>query len=187
MKPLLLIPVVMFSACVTQAPPKPAIRSTPPPNRAVSGASRRTGEQVREYRFGRYPDPGDPRVMHESHPVYRVETTAGWNLSPTASAAPASRSKKLVPAALPNDAAVAEVNKQRAATRAVTEQAAILNQRLGEMTQATAQTQELAKHMLSLKREIAAVRERLDASETQPRERKPATVNDSATRAEDRW
>jgi hypothetical protein len=43
------------------------------------------------------------------------------------------------------------VNKQRAATRAFTEQTAALNQKLGELSQAVKQTEEIAKQNLALK------------------------------------
>ena len=48
----------------------------------VSSNGLRTGDQLREYRLGRYVDARDPLVMHEGHPVYRVETSARWDLRP---------------------------------------------------------------------------------------------------------
>jgi hypothetical protein len=44
----------------------------------------RYGENLKAYSFGRYIDPNDGLVMHEAHTVYRVETTAKWNLHPNA-------------------------------------------------------------------------------------------------------
>ena len=44
----------------------------------------RYGENLKAYSFGRYVDPNDGLVMHEAHTVYRVETTAKWNLHPNA-------------------------------------------------------------------------------------------------------
>ncbi len=66
---------------------KPVIVEMPP---AVSGTtldtadmeSVRYGENLKTYSFGRYVDPNDGLVMHEAHTVYRVETTAKWNLHP---------------------------------------------------------------------------------------------------------
>ncbi len=186
MKPLVLIPILMLSACASHTPRKITTVAVAP-SRPVKAAVVRTGEQLREYRFGRYVDPGDPMVMHDGHPVYRVETSAGWNLRPgntSQSAAPASLAAPSVSA---TDAVVAEVNKQRAVTRAVTEQATTLNQRLGEMSKAAAQTQELATQGLALKRDMAALRERMDSFDTQLRERKPAAADRPQPRAEDKW
>ncbi|MEP6669775.1 MAG: hypothetical protein ABJF10_11515 [Chthoniobacter sp.] len=186
MKPLVLIPVLMLSACTSHAPRK-IISVAVAPSRPVSAAALRTGEQLREYRFGRYVDPGDPLVMHDDHPVYRVETSAGWNLRPGNTSQPAQRESVAAPSVSANDAVVAEVNKQRAVTRAVTEQATTLNQRLGEMSKAAAQTQELATLGLALKRDMAALRERMDSFDTQLRERKPAAPDRPQPRAEDKW
>lgn len=40
--------------------------------------------KLRAYRVGRYQDPADPSVLHESHVVYRKETDARWVLDGTA-------------------------------------------------------------------------------------------------------
>jgi hypothetical protein len=65
----------------------------------------------------------------------------------------------LRPSTSANDAAVAEINKQRAMTREFTEQAATLNQRLAELGKTVEQTQEITKQNLALKRDLAALRE----------------------------
>ena len=44
----------------------------------------RVGETLKAYPVGRFVDPNDPNVMHESHVVYRKEAGAGWNLAPNA-------------------------------------------------------------------------------------------------------
>ncbi len=186
MKTLLLIPFLFLAACASRAPKKTNVVAVAPPSRAANAAVLRSGEQVREYRFGRYVDPSDPLVMHEGHPVYRVETSAGWNLRPGNGRAPAPHASAAQPSVSANDAVVAEVNKQRAATRAVIDQATTLNQRLGEMTEATAQTQELAKQNLGLKRDVAALRERLDSLDSQLRER-PRTSGERTSPTEDKW
>lgn len=177
----------MLGACASRAPKKPAFVAVAPPSRAANAAVLRTGEHVREYRFGRYVDASDPLVMHEGHPVYRVETSAGWNLRPGNGRAPAPRATAAQPSVSANDAVVAEVNKQRDATRAFTEQAATLNQRLGEMAQATAQTHELAKQNLVLKRDVAALRERLDSIDSRLRERKSSSTPGPKTGTDDKW
>ena len=71
------------------------------------------------------------------------------------------------PGSTQRDADLAELNKQRAATRAFTEQAVTLNQRLAELTKAVAQTQEIAKQNVLLKQEVDSIRERLDTLQKQ--------------------
>jgi hypothetical protein len=40
----------------------------------------RSNEVVHAYGVGRYVDPGDGRITHERHAVYRLEEQAGWKL-----------------------------------------------------------------------------------------------------------
>ena len=82
---------------------------------------------------------------------------------------------------------MAEVNKQRAATRVFTEQAASLNQKLGELAEAVGQMQEIAKQNLALKRDLSTLRERLDGRDAQVRERKPTAASPSSPTPEDKW
>jgi hypothetical protein len=44
----------------------------------------RVGETMKAYPTGRYIDPNDSNLMHESHVVYRKEADASWNLQPNA-------------------------------------------------------------------------------------------------------
>jgi septal ring factor EnvC (AmiA/AmiB activator) len=124
--------------------------------------------------------------MHEGHPLYRVETSARWDLRPNNGTALPRRNAVQPPSVSANDAVVAEVNKQRAATRAFTEQTAALNQRLGELSQAVTQTQEIAKQNLELKRDVGTLREQLDALDSKLRERKPTAASPSPS-PEDKW
>ena len=186
MKSLFLIPFLLIAACASRPSKKVNIVSLNPSASVASPDGLRTGEQLREYRFGRYVDPGDPLVMHEGHPVYRVETSANWNLRSGDNSASLRRAIQVPASVSANDAVVAEVNKQRVATRAFTEQAATLNVRLGEMAQAASQTQELAKQNLTLRRDVAALRERLDALDSALREKKAAPA-DRTPRTEDKW
>ena len=179
MKQIAIVPlVVVVAACASHAPKTTPVASTAPISRSVTDPSGiRLAEQIREYRFGRYVDPGDPLVMHDAHPVYRIEQTAAWNLRPDSKtqlsrSSPAPQS----PGTTQRDAELAELNKQRAATRAFTEQAATLNQRLAEFTKAIAQTQEIAKQNLLLKQEIDSIRKRLDTLPKQSGQTQPDAV-----------
>jgi hypothetical protein len=173
-----------FTACASR-PPK-AIVITPASRRVADASTVRLPERVREYRFGRYVDPGDRSVMHDAHPVYRVEDSAAWNLRPSPGGA---RSNTAPPAASTppeKDAALAELNKQRAATRAFTEQTTALNQRLAELAQAVGQTQEIAKQNLALKREIVSLRDRMDAFAQTPPSPQPRSAQPAA-KPDDKW
>lgn len=123
--------------------------------------------------------------MHEGHPIYRIETSAHWDLRPDGNNLPSSRKSVAQSQRISaSDAVVAEVNKQRAATRAFTEQTEALNQRLTELGRAVEQTQEVAKQNLELKRDVATLREQLDALDTKLREPKTASPSPSP---DDKW
>jgi hypothetical protein len=124
--------------------------------------------------------------MHEGHPVYRIESSARWDLRPNNKSSLPRRDVVQTPNVSVNDAVVAEVNKQRAATRAFTEQTATLNQKLNSLGEVVGQTQEVAKQNLELKRDVAALREHLDALDSQLRERKPP-VSAPSPSPEDKW
>jgi len=139
-----------------------------------------------EYRFGRYVDTRDPLVMHEGHPVYRIDETARWDLRPRNDAALAKNEEVVGPTASANDAVVAEVNKQRDATREFTEQTATLNQRLTELSKAVGQTEEIAKQNIELKRDLTALRQRLDALDTRTQDYK-SSASQQPSLSEDKW
>ena len=133
----IIIPLIFLSACASN---KPVVVQMP---RFVPGTtlatddmeSVRYGENLKAYSFGRYIDPNDGLVMHEAHTVYRVETTAKWNLHPNAPANvpggpvigiidPAHKDSPLTPEV------VAEVDRQKAATTALIVQGQRMNQPL---------------------------------------------------------
>jgi hypothetical protein len=185
MKQLLLLPLLLLTACATHAHKRTAAPATPA-GRPVSSNGLRTADQLSEYRLGRYVDRRDPLVMHEGHPVYRIESSARWDLRPNNKSSLPRRDVVQTPNVSANDAVVAEVNKQRAATRAFTEQTATLNQKLNSLGEVVGQTQEVAKQNLELKRDVAALREHLDALDSQLRERKPP-VSAPSPSPEDKW
>jgi hypothetical protein len=181
MNKLLLIPIIFLSACSSTHQHQSVLRAKPV-GRLVNSNGLRTEDQLREYRLGRYVDACDPLVMHEGHPVYRVETSAHWDLRPNDNSSLRQRDVAQSPSVSANDAVVAEVNKQRAATRAFTEQTAALNQRLKELGDAVAQTNEMTEQNLALKRDVAALRQQLDAVEAKLPAQNPApspSPNDS--------
>jgi len=124
--------------------------------------------------------------MHDSHPVYRVEDSAAWNLRPSPGTARINIATANAATPPEKDAALAELNKQRAATRAFTEQTTALNQRLAELAQAVGQTQEIAKQNLALKREIIGLRDRMDALAQIPQS-PPSRPAQPAAKPDDKW
>ena len=185
MKRLLLIQIIFLTACASHSPKTNSAASPAPVGEPVSSDTFRTEEQLKEYRFGRYVDPREPLVMHEAHPTYRVESTAQWDLRPQTAPSVSPRKKTTVSSSSTNDAVVAEVNKQRAATRAFTEQTATLNQKLTQLSQAVGQTEEIAKQNLSLKKDVADLREHLDAIDTELNQSKPAASPQPSP--QDKW
>jgi hypothetical protein len=83
--------ILLLGAGCTSAKKKPSVAEAPPVA-PVSGTELdqsnvekvRTGETLKAYPIGRFVDPNDPNVMHESHVVYRKESGISWNLSPNA-------------------------------------------------------------------------------------------------------
>ena len=186
MKLLTLIPVLMLAACASHGP-RQTVAPVTTGGHPVSADMLRTAEQLKEYRFGRYVDPGDSMVMHESHPIYRIETSAGWNLTPTASAAsPVAHAATLSPA-FNRDALLVELNKERAATRAFAEQTAALNQHLAAMSQAVAKTENVAEQNTALKKELANVQDRLDSLAGEIHQQKPNGPPSAQPSPEDKW
>ncbi|MBA3834188.1 MAG: hypothetical protein H0X34_20310 [Chthoniobacterales bacterium] len=186
MKRLLLIPLVLLSACASHPSKRVTVARAVPVGRPVSSTGLRIPDQLTEYRIDRYVDARDPLVMHEGHPIYRVDNSARWDLRPPKGAAPAKRDMIVRPLPAPNDAVVAEVNKQRAATREFTEQTAALNQHLTELSKAVGQTKGIAKENVALKRDVVALRERLDALDTRPQDRKSSS-SPQPSQSEDKW
>ena len=173
MKPILIfIPLIFLSACASK---KPVIVQMPP---AVSGTaldtedmeSVRYGENLKAYSIGRYVDPNDGLVMHEAHTVYRVETTAKWNLHPNEPVNvpggpvigiidPAHKDSPLTPEV------VAEVDRQKAATMALIVQGQRMNQALNQLSKTLSATAQIAQENVQLKSEMTTSEKRLDALE----------------------
>jgi hypothetical protein len=169
---LIFLPLMLLSACASK---KPVIVQMPP---AVSGTtlatadmeSVRYGENLKAYSFGRYVDPNDGLVMHEAHTVYRVETTAKWNLHPNAPVNvpggpvigiidPAHKDSPLTPEV------VAEVDRQKAATMTLIVQGQRMNQALNQLSQTLSATAQVAVENVQLKNEVTTAEKRLDTLE----------------------
>ena len=185
---LLTLPVILLAACAGRTPKKIVVVPAFAPSRSFDESSVRKPEEVRQYRFGRYVDPGSRLVMHEAHPVYRIERAAGWNLRPDESSK-STRSLANSPSAStpPDDAVIAEINKQKAATKAFTEQATTLNQRLTGLTDAVIQTKQMAEQQLLQQRDIAALKSRLNAVEKERAEKPANAASKTPAAVEEKW
>ena len=87
----------------------------------------------------------------------------------------------------PDDAVVAEINKQKAATKVFTEQATTLNQRLAGLTEAVVQTKQMAEQQLLQQRDIAALKSRLNAVEKERAEKPATAASKPPAPADEKW
>ena len=173
---LLLIPLALLAACASR---KPTVVQMP---RSVPGTmlpsegieSVRYSENLKVYPVGRYIDPNNSLVMHEAHAVYRVETTAKWNLSPNAPVhVPGGPVVGLIDPARrdsPVTAEVAaEVQRQKAATQTLIDQGARIQQALSNLGQSVPNTKQLADENGRLHERVSLTQKRLEALEDQVR------------------
>ena len=176
MNTLYLIPLLFLSACSTT--PKLTLRPQQTPATSADGV--RYPEILHAYHIGRYADPNDDLIMHEQHVVYRVEENTRWNLHPGPAdgnlpAAP-SRDAAFTPAPV-NDAILAEVNSQKAATTQIMMQARTLSAALAQFQAALQQTKTNIQETLILRASVNAMKQRLDALESAPGQLPPQSIS----------
>ncbi len=166
------IPLILLPACASK---KSIVVQMPP---AVTGTilttddmeSVRYGENLKAYSVGRYVDPNDGLVMHEAHTIYRVETTAKWNLHPNAPAnVPGGPVVGIIDTAHKDSPVtpevVAEVDRQKAATMALIMQGQLMNQALNQLSNTLSATAQVAAENVQMKNEVTDTEKRLDALE----------------------
>jgi hypothetical protein len=173
MKTILLFSLpVILAACASRH--EPIVRLTPAfvpgttlPDEGMESV--RYAENIKAYPLGRYIDPNNSRIMHEGHEIYRVETTAKWNLHPNEPV-----SVPLGPVRIRDTAKttspvanelVAELNQQKEATKAVMQGGQAVSQKLGELASKLQQTQQVVTQSVQLKQEVDNTKQRLDALE----------------------
>lgn len=161
MKYLALIPLVFVASCASR--PQLVLRPTPPatvePVEAV-----RYSEVVRAYYVGRFVDPNHPDTMNEQHPVYRIESSARWNLHPgSARTANLLNPPPDAAFALPptNDAVTAEMNRQREATERVMLEAVRLSRSYEELQSIFSQMKTVARNNALLGVRVATTEQRV--------------------------
>ena len=184
MRTYLFIAIIFLTGCASK--PKPRVVQMPSP---VSGTvlpsqgieSIRYSENLKAYPVGRYVDPNSNLVMHERHTVYRVETTAKWNLHPggpvTVPLGPPlgviDPARHNVPV---NAEVIVEVNKQKAATQTLLDQGAKFDQSLSQLSGAFQVTKQLGEQNLQLRQELTTTQKRLDALEQELRKKHAEVV-----------
>jgi hypothetical protein len=163
MKYLAFIPIVLVVSCASRPQPQIALRPTGPPG-VEPVETVRYGEVVRAYHVGRYVDPNHPEAMHEEHAVYRIETSARWNLHPgsvnIANQPNAPRDAAFAPPPT-NDAVLAEMNRQRDATERVMSEAARLSRSYDELQQVFGEMKNVARNNASIGARLAAIEQRV--------------------------
>jgi len=196
MKTIVLISLsVVLAACATKhktvvhmAPA--AVPGTTFPSEGMESV--RYAENIKTYPLGRYVDPNDSRIMHEGHPIYRVETTAKWNLHPNqpVSSAPVIHIQDTAKApALLRDELTVELNKQREVTKAVIQGQQTVSQKLDGLNAAVQQNRQITGENAQLQKEVNTANQRLDALEEATRQ-KPVvlpTRNDASNQAPPNW
>jgi hypothetical protein len=191
MKIHFIVPLILLTACASK--PKLHVRAIPGTMLPSDGIeSIRYSENIKAYPVGRYVEPNNSLVMHERHTVYRVETTAKWNLHPNNSATvPLGPAVGIVdPArhnAPVNAEVLAEVSKQKAATQTLIEQGAKLDQTLSQLTGAFQVTKQLGEHEQQLRTELTTTQKRLDALEQELRKKQADALVGANQNTKDQW
>ncbi len=161
MKYLALIPLVFVASCASR--PQLVIRPAPPaavePVEAV-----RYSEVVRAYYIGHFVDPNHPETMHEQHPVYRIETSARWNLHPgafhTVNLLNPPPDAAFAPSPT-NDVVIAEMNRQREATERVMSEAVRLSHSYGELQKMFSEMKTVARNNALIGARLANTEQRV--------------------------
>ena len=161
MKYLALLPLVLVASCTS----RPQLLVRPVPQAAVEPIDAvRYSEVVRAYHVGRFVDPNHPETMHERHPVYRIESSARWNLRPgplnTANLLNPPRDSAYTPPST-NDATLAEMNRQREITERVMQEATRLAQSYAELQKVFAEMKTVARNNALISARLANTEQRV--------------------------
>ena len=179
MKTRFIIPLLVLTSCASH-PPQRVVRMAPTvPGTTLSSetvGTVRYPENVKAYPVGRYIDPNDGFVMHEGHTIYRVETTAKWNLHPDGTpivrmGPPLGIIDTAHRQAPINAEIIAEVNKQKAATQALLDEHAKFDRSLSQLPVAIQATKELGQQNVQLHEQLDANQRRIEALEAQLRKK----------------
>jgi len=156
MKFVILPLLIAIAGCASK--PQPHIVFEPPfPTPAIEPVtSVRHPEVVRAYHLGRRVDSRQPDLMHEGHPIYRVEAHSSWNLKPGLPTAievsPLNPPPSVAYAPPPtNDVVLAELKRQKDATERVMWEAHQLAKSYDELQKVLHDVRAVAKDHVTLK------------------------------------
>ena len=181
---VLLAGVALLAGCATH--PKAVLVSPLP--RDVPGTtlpsegieSVRYAENIKAYPVNRYVDPANRGLMHEGHTIYRVETSARWNLRPNQPVAvplgprvAVVRNPASHPGPLPGEL-TAELSRQKEATRTVVAQGERLSGSIDRLQNALSQTAEMAQQQRVMQAELTRAQGRIEQLEKDRQERAAA-------------
>lgn len=190
MKPsfLILFPALLLAACASKTPPVVTVRPQAQGQALNRSQARgvRHAEIIKAYPLGRYVDPHSRRVMHEAHTVYRVEATPKWNLS-RSDASPSISTPARYSTEPTRSELLVELNRQREATKAVTQSGEAVTAKLSELGSALQQNRVLAEQNTAVRRELQATQQRLQAIERQLLERPLSTPETVPDTEDDPW
>ena len=173
--------LALLGGCATH--PKTVV--VPPLPRDVPGTtlsgdgieSVRYAENIKAYPVNRYVDPANRGVMHEGHTLYRVETSARWNLRPNQPVAvplgplvAVVRNPAAHPAPLPGEL-TAELARQKEATRTVIVQGERLSGSIDRLQSALNQTSEMAQAQKKMQADLNRAQGRLEQLEKERQDR----------------
>ena len=179
MKTYYLIPLLFLSACSTT--PRLVLRPQQPPTANADGI--RYPEVLHAYHVGRYADPNDDSILHEQHIVYRVEENPRWDFHPGPMASTLSVLPPQNPAYAPapiNDAILAEVNAQKAASTQIQMQTKTLGAALAQFQSALQQAKTNLQETVALQASLNAMKQRLDALESAQEQAQPPPSSSSS-------
>jgi len=126
-------------------------------------------DQIAPYAVGRYIDSRDRDVMHESHTIYRREQTSRPNLTPPAALMfpPVASPPAITATSMFQDALTAELNQQRATSKAILDQAKALDQQLGRLNSQSREFHDTLQELGRVREQFLAVSNRLEFIERQ--------------------
>ncbi|MBL9139290.1 MAG: hypothetical protein JNK85_25705 [Verrucomicrobiales bacterium] len=166
---LLSLPLAIAGCSCAQKARRDVAPVVPP---APATVDLRYPERVAIYQLGRQVEPSNDGLMHEAHPVYRLESDPAWNLHPGPGVVRTPGQSYADPASSPlplQDDLRAELNRQRAETTRVMNEAGRLAEAYGELQKALAAIAEsplvtLAPRLLQMEQRL----ERLESHSENP-------------------
>jgi hypothetical protein len=193
MKYIILIPLLLLTACASKKPVVVHMARSVPGTIIPAGdaESIRYGENLKAYTVGRYVEPDNSLVMHERHLVYRVETTPKWNLhpNPAVNVAMGPVNRIIDPARREppvNAEVISEVNRQKGMTQTLIAQQQRMDEALKQLSGVITIGRQTAEQNAQLKQELGATTKRLDILEQQLREQQNTPVT-MPTNETDHW